>query len=77
MNMNDWGTLPRYENLPGIPARVTAVHKERYELVCQHGMTHARLKTEAYYVDTQDFPTAGAFLFFSISPDWLSGIPPG
>ena len=52
MNINDWGAVPNYENLPGIPARVTAVHKERYEIVCRHGITHARLKTKEYYVQT-------------------------
>ena len=62
MNINDYGTVPNYENLPGIPARVTAVHKERYEIVCQHGVTHARLKTKEYFVDTQIFPTTGDFV---------------
>ena len=44
MNINDYGTVPHYENLNGIPARITAVHKERYEIVCEHGITHAKLK---------------------------------
>jgi ribosome biogenesis GTPase len=48
--------------LPGIPARVTAVHKERYEIVCDYGTTYARLKTKEYFVDGQDFPTAGDFV---------------
>ena len=62
MNINDYGNLPPIEGLPGIPARVTAVHKERYELVCDYGIIHGRLKTKAYFVDTQDFPTAGDFV---------------
>ena len=62
MNINDYGTVPNFANLPGIPARITAVHKERYEIVCDHGITHARLKTKEYYVDTQDFPTTGDFV---------------
>ena len=62
MNINDYGTLPNTENLPGIPARVTAVHKERYEIVCCHGLTHARLKTKEYYLDGQDFPTTGDYV---------------
>ena len=62
MNINDYGQVPNFENYPGIPARVTAVHKERYEIVCEHGVTHARLKTREYYVDGQEFPTAGDFV---------------
>ena len=62
MNINDYGCVPNTDELPGIPARVTAVHKERYEIVCRHGITHARLKTKEYYVDTQDFPTTGDFV---------------
>ena len=65
MNMNDYGMVPNTENMPGIPARVTAVHKERYEIVCEHGGTHARLKTKEYYVDTQDFPTTGDFVMIN------------
>ena len=62
MNIHDYGTVPNTENLPGIPARVTAVHKERYEIVCAYGITHAKLKTKEYYVDVQDFPTTGDFV---------------
>ena len=62
MNINEYGQVPNFENYPGIPARVTAVHKERYEIVCAQGITHARLKTKEYFVDTQDFPTAGDFV---------------
>ena len=74
MNMNDWGSLPNFENHPGIPARVTAVHKERYEIVCEHGMTHARLKTREYYVDSQEFPTAGDFVMIQYIPNGDSQI---
>ncbi len=62
MNINNYGTVQNYENLPGIPARVTAQHKERYEIVCEYGITHARLKTKEYYVNQQDFPTTGDFV---------------
>ena len=65
MNINEYGIVPTYEGLPGIPARITAVHKERYEIVCDHGITHARLKTKEYYVDHQDFPTAGDFVMIN------------
>ena len=62
MNINEWGCVPNYEKFLGIPARVTAVHKERYEIVCVHGITHARLKTREYFVENQEFPTAGDFV---------------
>ena len=62
LNIQDYGNVPNTDNLPGIPARVTAVHKERYEIVCAYGVTHARLKTKEYFVNTQDFPTAGDFV---------------
>ena len=62
MNINDYGTVPDTANLPGIPARITAQHKERYEIVCQHGTAYARLKTKAYFVDTQAFPTTGDYV---------------
>ena len=65
MHWNDYGVVPECDHLAGVPARVTAVHKERYEIVCEHGMTHARLKTKEYYVETQDFPTAGDFVMIN------------
>ena len=74
MNIIEWGCVPDHKNLPGIPARVTAVHKERYEIVCQHGITHARLKTKEYFVDTQDFPTTGDFVMINYIPNGDSQI---
>ena len=62
MNINDYGIVPNTDHLPGIPARVTAVHKERYEIVCQYGMTYARLKTKEYFVEDEVFPTAGDYV---------------
>ena len=62
MNIHDYGMVPDTADLPGIPARVTAVHKERYEIVCSHGLTHARLKTREYYAGTELFPTAGDYV---------------
>lgn len=62
MNLHDYGFVPKTENLPGIPARVTAVHKERYEIVCAHGITHARLKAGVYYAGSALFPTVGDYV---------------
>lgn len=48
-----------------IPARVTAVHRERYQIVCEHGETYARLKTKEYYVEFEEFPTTGDFVLIN------------
>ena len=62
MLLSDYGRVPDTKNLPGIPARVTAQHKERYEIVCAHGLCYARLKTKEYYVADALFPTVGDFV---------------
>lgn len=46
----------------GIPARVTAVHKDRYQLICEHGEIYGRLKTKTYYAGSEAFPTTGDFV---------------
>lgn len=74
MNLTDYGYVPGTENLPGIPARVTAVHKERYEIVCEHGITHARLKTREYFCEAQVFPTVGDFVMINYIPNGDSQI---
>lgn len=55
-------------DINGIPARVTAVYKERYEIICQHGQTYARLKSSVYFGNMQeDFPTTGDFVLINYS----------
>jgi ribosome biogenesis GTPase len=49
-----------------IPARITAVHKELYELACEYGQAFGRLKTSVYYADGREsFPTTGDFVMIS------------
>ncbi len=51
------------EDREEIPARITAVHKDRFEIVCEKGIIHARLKAGKYYNDSDEsFPTAGDFV---------------
>lgn len=50
------------EGTQGIPARITAVHKERYALVCEYGETYGRLKTKEYFGGFEEFPTTGDFV---------------
>jgi len=70
MNLNDYGFTNDYiseldeqiRTAGWIPARVTAVHRERYQLVCEHGETYGRLKTKEYYGGVEAFPTTGDFV---------------
>ena len=54
--------IPDHSGLPGIPGRVTAVHKERYGIVTELGEGYARLKTKRYYYEEGTFPTVGDFV---------------
>ena len=46
-----------------VPARITAVHRERYDLICQSGVKHGKLKTSTYYGrEPHPFPTVGDFV---------------
>ena len=56
------------EETSGVPARVTAVHKERYELFCEHGEIYGRLKTKEYFVGYEEFPTTGDFVLINYNP---------
>lgn len=48
------------------PARVVAVHKERYALVCEYGEIYGRLKPSVYYKDkAETFPTVGDFVLIN------------
>ena len=60
-------------NAEGIAARVTAVHRERYELVCEYGEVYGRLKTKNYYGQEysgvrEEFPTTGDFVTIRYNP---------
>lgn len=74
MNLTDYGFIPTmlsspdsaYAEASGIPARVTAVHKERYELVCEYGECFGRLKPGSYYGGGfEEFPAAGDFVLIN------------
>lgn len=56
------------ENAQGIPARITAVHKERYALACEYGETYGRLKTKEYFGGFEEFPTTGDFVMITYIP---------
>ena len=61
-----------------ITARVTAVHRERYALLCEKGECYGRLKTKEYYLDQAAFPTAGDYVTsadFGITAHESVGLP--
>lgn len=62
LNIDDYGVCPDTRGLPGIPARVTAQYKQRYEVVCKHGAVYAQLKTGNYYAGEELIPTVGDFV---------------
>lgn len=63
----DPALLPRQGG--GVPARVTAVHKERYGLICEAGECFGRLKASVYYrTGHEDFPTVGDFVLIRPNP---------
>ncbi len=77
LNLIDFGFIPMalpasdtaQTESPAIPARVTAVHKQRYELVCEHGQTFARLKAGVYFTGSAEaFPTTGDFVRILFNP---------
>lgn len=65
INLTDYGFMPTMmpETTSDIPARITAVHKERYEIACGYGITYGKLKTSSYYWGGNEiFPTVGDFV---------------
>lgn len=77
INLTDYGLIPTRipEDISGIPARVTAVHKERYELVCEYGQIFGKLKTGVYYgAEGELFPTTGDFVLIDYIPNGDSRI---
>ena len=76
MDLKKYGFMPDMmpENAQGIPARITAVHKERYALVCEYGETYGRLKTKEYFGGFEEFPTTGDFVLINYIPNGDSQI---
>lgn len=53
------------------PARVTAVFKERWQLITPEGERYARLKKKEYFYQEQAFPTTGDYVLARPTPgDW-------
>lgn len=76
MDLRNYGFEPNMtpENVQGIPARITAVHKERYALICEYGEIYGRLKTKEYFGGFEEFPTTGDFVLINYIPNGDSQI---
>lgn len=76
IDLLDYGFTP--DRMPpeaaGIPARVTAVYKERYALVCECGECFGRLKAGTYFGGGELFPTVGDFVLIAYHPQGDSSI---
>lgn len=56
-------------DIKGTYARVTAVHRQRYNLITEHGECSAELKSSVYFNDcTEEFLTTGDFVEIQYNP---------
>lgn len=67
-NLIDYGYTPILDTEGLMPARITAVHRERYEVVSECGFGYAKLKGSIYFginECTEEFPTVGDYVLMN------------
>ena len=73
MKIEDYGfdsaLFSENETAAGLPGRVAAVYRDRFEIVCDAGRGLARLKAGDYYAGNGETPTVGDFVLL----DWQAG----
>lgn len=76
MNIENYGFIPSMvqDNDVGLPARITACHKNKFEFVCNDGEGLAHLKTSEYFVGGEIYPTTGDFVLIDYQTDGESVI---
>ncbi len=76
MNIENYGFIPSMpqDNNTGIPARITACHKNKFEFVCDNGEGLAHLKTSEYFMSDEIYPTTGDFVLIDYRTDGESVI---
>ena len=76
MNFWTYKTAKAEDFAPFTVARVTAEHRERYELAGDQGTFFGRLKSAAYFGDSAEeaFPTVGDFVLVDFNPQGDSRI---
>lgn len=73
MNIENYGILPQNTSPDEneLTARITAVHRGGFEIICDKGAGLAHLKASAYYKDEENRPTTGDFVIL----DWQENGP--
>lgn len=76
MNIENYGFIPSMaqDNSIGIPARITACHKNKFEFVYDNGEGLAHLKTSEYFMGNEVHPTTGDFVLIDYRTDGESVI---
>lgn len=71
MNIKNYGFIPstKQDNGIGIPARITACHKNKFEFVCDRGEGLAHLKSGEYFSGGEIYPTTGDFVLIDYRTD--------
>ena len=64
LTIQDYGFIPNTSEAgqKGIPARITACHKNKFEVVCDQGGGLAHLKAKEYFLEDEPYPTTGDFV---------------
>lgn len=77
IEMKDYGIDESIDTEEGmIAARITAVQRELFEIVCSHGECHAVVKSSIYYdqINRETFPAIGDFVLIDYNPSGPSRI---
>lgn len=64
MNLENYGykSIDEVDTIGYTIARITAAHKDRFEIVTDYGAGFARVKASNYYVGEEKYPTTGDFV---------------
>lgn len=75
MSIKDYGFIwDTVQSDVGIPARITACHKNRFEFISDMGSGLAHLKTSEYFLGDEIYPTTGDFVLLEHRTDGESVI---
>lgn len=67
-DIRDYGYKGENGEINETVARVTAVHRERFELVSKEGQIYAKLKNSNYRDENPNYPTVGDYVCYQFNP---------